>query len=425
VNNFRDAGAQFGLEARARAAVLATADEIRADDVPPVPAWRSESSVAAVRPDGWAGRDEWNGSAGFGSGFGFGGPRPRAGRWTGRWGVPLAAAAAVAMAAGVTATLTVNRIHQDTGVASGDTVRVTASAAAGSAGSAGGGRSAGSAGSGSAAGATSAGTASTAAAAQPVPAAYPADLTAGLTGMFVPASGAQYSAGTALEGEYKALESQVTSACMAKAGFRVPPTTPGSITGQGWDLAQYPDLNAIAKAGTLPGDGAPTVTNVSGSPTFMAAYKQCDAASGQLFAPMVTAGLKLGAPFLATVTKIQSSAPVLATTPALRACAAKYGWPLDPHGPDRPINSFADFVSWVSGHVDGAGSRGATQAALHKLDAQWASVFVRCARPTVTVMEKLQLGAQQSYLASHKQQFAALVTIARADFVRAAQLARG
>jgi hypothetical protein len=32
------AGAQFGLAARARAAVLATADEIRAEDVPPAPA---------------------------------------------------------------------------------------------------------------------------------------------------------------------------------------------------------------------------------------------------------------------------------------------------------------------------------------------------------------------------------------------------
>jgi hypothetical protein len=291
--------------------------------------------------------------------------------------------------------------------------------------SAGGVRSAGTAGSASSAEPASAGGFSTAAGAQPAPAAYPADLTAGLIGMFVPASGAQYSAGAALEGEYKALESQVTSACMAKTGFPVPPATPESIAGQDWDLTQYPDLNAIAKAGTLPGDGAPAVTNVSGSPAFMAAYKRCDATSGQLFTSMMTAGLKLGDPFLATVTKIQGSAPVLATVPALRACAAKYGRPLDPYGPDRPIDSFADFVSWVSGHVDGAGSRGATQAALHKLDAQWASVFVRCARPTVIVMEKVQLGAQQSYLASHKQQFAALVTIARADFAKAAQLARG
>ena len=37
-------GAQFGLAARARAAVLATADEIRAEDVPPAPAWAPAES---------------------------------------------------------------------------------------------------------------------------------------------------------------------------------------------------------------------------------------------------------------------------------------------------------------------------------------------------------------------------------------------
>jgi DNA-directed RNA polymerase specialized sigma24 family protein len=38
------AGAQFGLVARARAAVRATAGEIRAEDVPPAPAWRAAES---------------------------------------------------------------------------------------------------------------------------------------------------------------------------------------------------------------------------------------------------------------------------------------------------------------------------------------------------------------------------------------------
>jgi DNA-directed RNA polymerase specialized sigma24 family protein len=39
VSTDHGAGAQFGLAARARAAVLATAGEIRAEDVPPAPAW--------------------------------------------------------------------------------------------------------------------------------------------------------------------------------------------------------------------------------------------------------------------------------------------------------------------------------------------------------------------------------------------------
>jgi hypothetical protein len=44
VSTGRGAGAQFGLAARARAAVLATADEIRAEDVPPAPAWAPAES---------------------------------------------------------------------------------------------------------------------------------------------------------------------------------------------------------------------------------------------------------------------------------------------------------------------------------------------------------------------------------------------
>jgi hypothetical protein len=47
------AGAQFGLAARARAAVLATADEIRAEDVPPAPA---RAPAESMRPAALAAR---------------------------------------------------------------------------------------------------------------------------------------------------------------------------------------------------------------------------------------------------------------------------------------------------------------------------------------------------------------------------------
>jgi hypothetical protein len=75
---------------------------------------------------------------------------------------------------------------------------------------------------------------------------------------------------------------------------------------------------------------------------------------------------RLASPWIVTVTNIQGSAPVLATFPAVRSCAARYGWPHDPYGPDRPINSFADFVDWVAkpprrgrqpGRVGGASAR--------------------------------------------------------------------
>jgi hypothetical protein len=124
------------------------------------------------------------------------------------------------------------------------------------------------------------------------------------------------------------------------------------------------------------------------------------------------------------VTNIQGSAAVLATLPAVRACAARYGWPHDPYGPDRPINSFADFADWLASHLDGAGSRGVSAARVHALDQRWAPIFVRCARPAVTVLEKLQLAAQQTFLRDHKRELAALVAIAREDFANAARLAR-
>jgi hypothetical protein len=56
VNAGREAGAQFGLEARARAAVLGTAEEIRADDVPPAAALAWLPGGSLDRPAGRGGR---------------------------------------------------------------------------------------------------------------------------------------------------------------------------------------------------------------------------------------------------------------------------------------------------------------------------------------------------------------------------------
>ena len=49
MNADRGAGSQFGLEARARAAVLATADEVRAEDLSPMPAWPPDKPSRCAR----------------------------------------------------------------------------------------------------------------------------------------------------------------------------------------------------------------------------------------------------------------------------------------------------------------------------------------------------------------------------------------
>jgi len=49
MNADRGAGSQFGLEARARAAVHATADEVRAEDLSPMPTWPPDKPSRCAR----------------------------------------------------------------------------------------------------------------------------------------------------------------------------------------------------------------------------------------------------------------------------------------------------------------------------------------------------------------------------------------
>jgi hypothetical protein len=353
------------LEERARAAVRATAAEIGPDDVPPL----RLPGAGAGHPAGRSGRPGWR-------------------RGARRWGTPLAAAAAVlavvATAGLLAGVLPAHAPHPAIQLhLPGKPLHHGAAAPA-----------------------------------------YPPDLVAGLTGFLLPASGAQYSAGAFFDGEYKALEQEAVARCMAKSGFRVQVLSPAEIAAPDWDLTQYPDLGAIARAGKLPS------YSVGPAPAESKAYKAALAGCGndlaKLWQGLWDAGSGFADPFLRTVTQIQASAPVTATLPALRACAARYGWPSQPYGaPDSTINSFSDFVNWVAGHLDGAGSRGASAAQLNALDRHWGTVFVQCAGPTVSVMERLQLAAQATFLREHQRQFTALVKLARADFAAAERLARG
>jgi hypothetical protein len=256
--------------------------------------------------------------------------------------------------------------------------------------------------------------------------AYPPDLVAGLTGLFVPASGAQFSTGALFMGEYRVLEAKAENLCMEKLGFPgTPVPTPAAFASGFWDLTQFPDLNAIAKAGTMPGDDVLGARpQAAGSKAYQAAGSQCSTAANALFRPMIRAAEKLTDGWGLIVMNIQSSPAVLATMPAVRSCAMRYGWPSGPYVPTRPMNSFADFVDWVAGQLDGAGSRGASAAQMRALGRHWAPIFVQCARPAVTVMERQQLAAQRIFLRERQRQFDALVSVAKADFAAAERQTR-
>ncbi len=233
----------------------------------------------------------------------------------------------------------------------------------------------------------------------------------GAIDQFLTATGAQYTTGAFFFGQIRALESDSTARCMAGYGLHVGRVTPAQAARGDYDLTQFPDLGQIARAGTLP-SGVPTVAQRAGSSSFGVKLGQCSKAAQAPFGPLISAGSKLAAPFLKIEVFAPTPAPVRATLPQLRSCAARYGWPGQPYGaPDSTINSFADFVGWIAGHIDSAGSRGASAARIRALDRQWGHAFVTCARPTITVQYRIWTAEQRTFLRTNHAQVQAFLAL--------------
>jgi hypothetical protein len=90
-------------------------------------------------------------------------------------------------------------------------------------------------------------------------------------------------------------------------------------------------------------------------------------------------------------------------------------------GRPRPesIRTFSDFADWVFGHLDGAGSRGATQAAMRQLGRHWTAVFVRCGTATLAAQDRWLAGRQTEFVRQHARQVRALEALARRVITRA------
>jgi hypothetical protein len=228
---------------------------------------------------------------------------------------------------------------------------------------------------------------------------------------FLPATGAEFTTGAQLVGTIDALESTTTASCMARSGFRIPRTTAAPAAAQFFDNTQFPDLARISRTGLAPvvAAGGPPGPPAAGRRAFSAALSRCHDAAARPFLPLQRAGGHLAARWLAIVTRIQSSAKVRATLPGLRSCAERYGWPANPYGPPASsVGSFSDFADWVFGHIDGAGTRGAGMATLTGLGRHWARIFVTCARPTITVQQRLQSARRAVFIQQHYGQAQAL-----------------
>lgn len=229
-------------------------------------------------------------------------------------------------------------------------------------------------------------------------------------GSALPATGAQYNA----EAQLQTLQSTIAAACTAQAGLRIPhfQKWAASYSQTFFDNSQFPDLARISRAGTLGGGAVGPLPRPAGvsQRALDTAFNRCQTAVRRAFKPVGNAAQKLADPWLAIITRIQASAPVRATLPGLRSCAARYGWPAEPYGaPDSTIHSFGDFTNWVAAYLDGAGSRGLSSA---KLQRHWAHVFVTCGRPTIAVQESLQSARRAVFLRGHARQVRALEALA-------------
>jgi hypothetical protein len=222
---------------------------------------------------------------------------------------------------------------------------------------------------------------------------------------FAPATGPQYDHGSKLMWTVRGLEIPVVSRCMAARGYHFPSSQGPFDLAEFADNTQWPDLPRIAKYHEFVPTGGVSGSSARYSKAEQAAANACWKKADQPYNALMTDGQALSDAWLAQVTRIQASAPVMAGLPGLTACAARYGFPANPYGPAAgPIRSFTDFADWVFGHMDGAGSREASQARMSALSQHWTKVFVTCATPIVHATQRIQLRAQARFLISHAAQ---------------------
>jgi hypothetical protein len=218
-----------------------------------------------------------------------------------------------------------------------------------------------------------------------------------------PATGPQYDRGSKLIWLVRGQELRATARCMARWGYHISAEPAPFNLATFADNSQMPDLPRIASTHEfVSGSGA---AQTSYSKAEQKAYRTCGAVASVPFKRLMSLDEALNNSWWKIAFRIQASRPVQAAIPALNRCAARYGFPNDPYGnASAPMRNFGDFMDWVAGFLDGAGSRGVSGSKIRALDQHWSTVFVTCAQPIVRVWQRLQLTAQPGFLAAHAAQ---------------------
>lgn len=179
----------------------------------------------------------------------------------------------------------------------------------------------------------------------------------------MPATGPQYDLGSKLTWLVQAQVLRATAGCMATSGYHISDRPAPFNLAMFADNTQMPDLPRIARTHEFVGPG--DVTSASYPKAEQNVFNTCHAKTAAPYQQLLAAGQALDDSWWKVVFRIQASSQVHAAIPALAACAARYGFPNGPYGnASGPVRSFADFMDWVAGFLDGAGSRGAPASTL-------------------------------------------------------------
>ncbi len=232
---------------------------------------------------------------------------------------------------------------------------------------------------------------------------------------YFPASGASYTAGLA----FAWLQAKTTAGdidpCLAAAGFPQPPFR-GSVRlyQMSFPSQQFPDLAELAAhPGTHFFTGQyPMVHNPT--PARMKRFDRAQARCTTRFAGSVTrvdqAAAHLQTTWFGIIAAVESSPQVSATQPGLAKCLEAHGVPasyatMTTHA-SNPL--FYGFDSW-SDSINQAAASTRELAANQRKEAR---VFLACAGPVATVVDKLQLSRRAAFFSEHRKQIARIIKLA-------------
>jgi hypothetical protein len=219
----------------------------------------------------------------------------------------------------------------------------------------------------------------------------------------IPATGAQFTTGARFSGTMRALENTINAQCMGHYGFHIPTTSASVFAAQFVDPSQFPDLAVMSRTGTL----GPAVSLPAGPQppaaehqAYQADLTRCAAAARQPFVPLLSGTSNLVMQWFGIVTRIESSAQVQAALGGFRSCVEGQGVPASAVDSPSSAESFGGFLAWETGLE----TRAKTQAAVSAVNRHWAPIFVRCARATVTIQERMQSAQRAAFLRDHSEQ---------------------